>query len=231
MTQSVSITLSNSVVYVSGTVNGKDYTFTLADTTDNGTVWSAVVDRAANDIYAVEVTTIDTFGTASTVSTVIYYGRFNLITDRSANDVALWRELRNKGWGQMTAAERAAWAQPMKGAYNYTDLNRVGAALNYVRNRLVEYGYLPENAFTARTDWRPGEIPVRADLTKYVGYVSTVRAAFARFPTTPPAPKDSGRLNYRDANAIEQIVFDVDLLLTNMVSAWYFSGDLYCGEV
>lgn len=157
--------------------------------------------------------------------------QFNLITDRSANDVALWRELRNKGWGQMTAAERAEWIDPLKGAYNYTDLNRVGAALNYVRDRLVEYGYLPANAFAARVDWQFGEIPTRADLTKYLSYVSIVRASFSRFPTTPPAPENTGRLNYREANDIEQIIYDVGMLITNMVSAWYFSDDLYSGEL
>lgn len=157
--------------------------------------------------------------------------QFGLITDRDANDVARWENLRDKGFAQMTTAERTEWAKPMKGAYNYTDLNRVGAALNYVRSRLVEYSYLPANAFTARVDWAVGEIPTLEDLTKYLGYVSTVRQALAQLPTTPPAPPFAWRLNYRDANDIERIIQDVDMLVTNMVSAWYFSGDLYCGEV
>lgn len=155
----------------------------------------------------------------------------DLVTDRSSNDVARWRELRDKGWTQMTAAERTEWLAPMKGAYNYTDLNRVGAALNYVRDRLADYTYLPRNAFTARVDWTASEIPTRDELTKYLGYVSTVRGAFSRLPTTPAVPADAVRLNYREANDIEQIIFDVDLLLSNMVSAWYFSGDLYSGEL
>ena len=154
-----------------------------------------------------------------------------LITDRSANDVARWKELRNKGWSQMTAAERAEWLAPMKGSYNATDLNRVGAALNYVRNRLVEYAYLPANTVTARADWTVAEIPTREELTKYLGYVSAVRGAFSRLPSTPSVPTDAARLTFREANDIEQIIFDVDLLLTNMVSAWYFSGDLYSGEL
>jgi hypothetical protein len=29
----------------------------------------------------------------------------------------------------MTAAQQAVWSVPMKGAYNYTDLNRVGEAI------------------------------------------------------------------------------------------------------
>lgn len=157
--------------------------------------------------------------------------QFGLITDRAAADVSRWRELRDKGWQNMTEAERNEWLSPMKGAYNAADLNRVGAALNYVRDRLAEYGYLYENAFTARVDWREEEIPTQADLTKYLSYVSVIRAAFARLPTTPLVPTNAARLSYRAANDIEQILIDVDMLLTNMVSAWYFSGELYCGEL
>lgn len=155
--------------------------------------------------------------------------QFNLITDRSANDVALWRDLRNKGWLKMTSAERAKWESHMKGAYNYTDLNRVGAALNYVRDRLAESGFLSASAFSAKVDWTAGDTPTKADLTKYLGHVSTIRGAFAQRPTTPAAP--TGRLTYREANDIEKIILDVDSLLTNMVAARFFSGELYSGEV
>lgn len=231
MTQNISVTLGNTIVYVSGVVNGADYTFSLTDATEVGTVWSAVVARAADDIYNVELTAIDSFGAATTLATVIYYGLRNLITDRSMSDVERWRKLRDKGWEQMTDEERAEWQTSMKGAYNYTDLNRVGAALNFVRDRLVAFRFLPENDFTARTDWAVGEIPTLADLTKYIGYVSTVREAFVHFPTTPAAPKDARWLNHREANDIEQIIIDVNTLLSNMVAAWYFSGDLYSGEL
>ena len=231
MTQNISVTLSGSIVYVSGIVNGKDYTFTLTGTTDAGTVWSAVVDRAEDDIYNVEVTAINSAGNATTFSTVVYYGLLNLITDRSANDVARWRELRNKGWEKMTAVEQSEWRTSMKGAYNSSDLNRVGAALNFVRDRLAEFGYLPAGAFTARVDWNEGEIPTAAEVTNYLSYVSTVRESFVRLPTTPPVPADARRLTYREANDIEQIILDVNTLISNMIAAWYFSGELYCGEL
>lgn len=154
-----------------------------------------------------------------------------LITDRSAADVSRWRELRNKGWGNMTEAERSEWLSPMKGAYNHTDLNRVGAALNYIRDRLSGRGYLPPNAFAARVDWAEGEVPTLEDLTKYIGYVSTVREVSPRFTSTPPAPQSATGLSYQEANDIEQIIFDVDLMLSNMRSLLYYSGDLYSGEL
>ena len=55
-----------------------------------------------------------------------------LITNRTAQDVFRWQELKSKGWENMTAEERAEWtgdpvamstpAAP-RGAYNHTDLN------------------------------------------------------------------------------------------------------------
>ena len=60
-----------------------------------------------------------------------------LITDRTAADVARVHELAVKGYAGMTAAELAEWLAGMKGAYNAVDLNRVGTALNYLRDRLT----------------------------------------------------------------------------------------------
>ena len=63
------------------------------------------------------------------MSTIIY----TLITDRTTADVARVHELAVKGY----AAELAEWLAGMKGAYNDVDLNRVGTALNYLRDRLT----------------------------------------------------------------------------------------------
>ena len=155
----------------------------------------------------------------------------NLITDRTAADVERYLTLRNKGFANLTAAERTEWLSPMKGAYNYTDLNRVGTALNYVRDQLSASGYLRADAFTARTDWRSDEIPTVPAMSAYLGHVSVIREALAQFSTTPAAPTDPDSLDYVAANSIEQILIDVDELITRMRAAAYFSGDLFLGEV
>lgn len=156
-----------------------------------------------------------------------------LITDRTAADVSRWLNLRDKGYAKMTAEEQAEWdAAQMKGAYNPPyDMNRVGAALNYLRDRLAAASYLAADVFTAKADWSVADIPTGADLTKYLGYVSTIREAMARYATTPPTPADNGGLDYQEANNIEQILLDVDKLITNMLAARYFCNELYSGEI
>lgn len=155
----------------------------------------------------------------------------NLITDRTAHDVDRVKILAAKAWQDMTVEERVEWTSPLKGAYNYTDLNRVGAALNYVRDRLSEVGHIEQSAFTAREDWSREEIPTAGEMAYYLQCVSTVRGALAQFSTTPVAPSDPNLLDYNAANDIEQILVDVDELITRMMDASYYSGDLFSGEV
>lgn len=155
----------------------------------------------------------------------------NLITDRTSQDVDRVKTLMAKAWQDMTTEEQAEWLSPLKGAYNYTDLNRVGNALNYVRDRLSASGYLRADAFAARTDWRSAQIPMVSELSEYLGHVSVIREALAQFSTTPAAPTDPDSLDYVAANSIEQILIDVDELITRMRAAAYFSGDLFLGEV
>lgn len=67
-----------------------------------------------------------------------------LITDRTAADVVAVSELVSKiKAGTATDAEIAAFnTAAMKGAYNYTDLNRVTAAMEYLDETLRKYGYV-----------------------------------------------------------------------------------------
>lgn len=156
-----------------------------------------------------------------------------LISDRTIEDVERWRILRNKGYANMTTAEKSEWmAQTMKGAYNHTDLNRVGNALNDLRERLHDAGYITfDTNFVAKTDWNIDDIPTAADLTAYLDAVSIIRGAMARYSYTPVVPANVGSLSYSEANDIEKILSDVDILINNMLTARYFCGEIFSGEV
>lgn len=158
----------------------------------------------------------------------------NMVTDRTLAHYLRWKELRDKGWANMTEAEREEWwngVSVKKGSYGYTDLNRVGAALNYLRERLAVAGYLTGAEFSARENWGVEDVPTADDLTYYLSSVATIRGALATLSTTPAMPPDVCSLDYLGANAIEQILVDVDQLVTNMLAVRYFCGDLYSGEV
>ena len=66
-----------------------------------------------------------------------------LITDRSPSDLELLRDLLSTPMSDWTAEQLAAFNQAAsKGAYNYTDLNRVTACMDYLNERLTALGYV-----------------------------------------------------------------------------------------
>nr|DAU13658.1 MAG TPA: hypothetical protein [Bacteriophage sp.] len=64
----------------------------------------------------------------------------DLITNRTQEDASYAAELAAKGQN-MTEEEWAAYLAGLRGAYNYTDLNRVTEAMEYINDRLSGYGY------------------------------------------------------------------------------------------
>ena len=154
---------------------------------------------------------------------------FNLITDRTQADVDRYMELKTKRLNDMTDAERAEWETFLKGAYNYTDMNRVESAVEYVANRLYENGYIVIPII--KKNWSPTDKPTLNDLKRYMKNIADIRAALSTFETTPEAPTIERKLNFQIANDIEQILIDVDYLISKMMSAYFYSGDLYSGEV
>ncbi len=223
--QIISVSLPAATLYVSGTVNGVAVTWTNTE----GNVWQATADRAADDIYRVELTLIGSTGSSTTASMTLYYGVLNLITDRTQADIDIVRALAAKGWAAMTDAEKAAWTAGLKGAYNAADLNRVGAAVAYVAGRLADAGYHAPVA--PKQDWQMQDIPTLAQMRRYLADISTIRAALAVMQTTPEVPVSMAGLTYTDANSIEQILLDVDALITKLISAYNYSGEIYTGEV
>ena len=229
MAETISVTLSPTVVYVSGNVNGKTYTFTLSNITERGSVWVTDVYRSERDIYAVEITAIDAAGNTTSLSTVIYYGLQYLITDRTSDDVTRWKTLRDKGWAAMTDEEKAEWQTSLKGAYNYVDMNRVEGAVQYIAERMTALGYVisPDTHLV----WSMEDFPTKADMDRYFGNVAALREMIAVYETTPKAPTTAKKFDYRAANDIEQILLDVDGLLTKLTQSWHYVGEVIAGEV
>lgn len=164
--------------------------------------------------------------------TMLIVGGLGLVTNRTKADAdridalnALWV---NGSWTG-TPEELAEWVNDPIGAYNIADLNRVGEVIQYIADRLNGFGFVV--SVSPKTDWAETDSPTAADMERYLKDVRTLRAAFAVLRTTPDAPSDMVRLTYTEANNIEKILEDVDLLLTLTSQAWFYSGDLFSGEV
>ena len=202
-TQVLSVALPSEIIYVSGTVNGTAYTWTLIEG-----AWTATVERAADDTYAVALTAVTAAGTSTNYALTLYYGLLNLITDRTRADVE---------------------NETDKGFYNASDLNRVGAAVEYIAGRFTALGYACP--VTVKKDWLTSDAPTASQLETYRQNIVTLRGQIAVMASTPEVPASMAGLNYVKANNIEQILLDLDALIDKLIKSWCFSGELYAGEV
>ena len=226
-TRTLSVSLPSDALYVSGTVNDVAVTWTHTE----GNTWEAVAARADDDVYRVSLTIINSMGTATTASMTLYYG-LHLITDRTSADVSRTEYLDGKWVGgawRGTTDELSEWMSDLRGAYNASDLNRVGAAVNYVAGRLESCGYRAD--VSPKTDWSMEDIPLPGQAERYLSDIATLRGQFQLLHTTPPVPDSMGGMTHIEANNIEKILEDVDRLLTNSTLAQCYCGELYAGEV
>lgn len=119
-----------------------------------------------------------------------------------------------------------------------SDLNRVCQASNYIVNILRGYGYevdydpiFIQHKESINNIWQREDIPLKSQMDKYLKNISAIREAISVYETTPEPPSSMDNLTWQQANDIEKILFDLDEIITKMEQAWFYSGDLYSGEV
>lgn len=227
--RTVTLNLATNIAYVTGTVNGKDYTFTLQTVHDNYSSWTAEVDRATPDVYYCSITAIDNRGNTATFTTTLYYG-LQLITDRTEEDVVRAQELIREGFSNWTEEEVTEFLNGLKGAYNASDLNRVESAVNYVKDRLAIIGYDALD-FIIKNTWSKNEFLESEDAERYLGMVKKLREQFAMPPETPAVPENMENFTFEEANDIERILEIIDEYITKIEKQFFYSGDLYGGEL
>lgn len=228
MTQTLSVSLASGLLYVSGTVNGAATTWTNTE----GDIWETVCDRAEDDIYRVELEMVESSGITSTAAFTLYYGILQLITDRTQADVEEAKRLIEKlrKGETLTEAESAAYLAGMRGMYNASDMNRVGNAVQYIADRLTAERYGVH--VNPRIGWTMADLVRQADWNAYLDDVRHLRGILTLLPTTPEitdAMYDG--IGYVEANHIEQILMDMDFMITRIILNYVYAGEVFSGEV
>lgn len=171
-----------------------------------GTTYTDTVpDEIALCTYTLTAYNDDGESAAAALTVIL---RLDLITDRTRADVE---------------------NETDKGFYNASDLNRVGAAVEYIAGRFTALGYACP--VTVKKDWLTSGAPTQRQMETYRQNIVTLRGQIAVMQSTPDAPASMAGLNYVKANNIEQILLDLDALIDNITKSWCFSGELYAGEV
>lgn len=107
-----------------------------------------------------------------------------------------------------------------KGAYNYSDLNRVELAVAEI-SRLLGLNV------TTKTDWKPWDVPVQSDMERYLENIKVIREVCPDKDNLPVLPDSLYSMTYATANAIEIILEAA----ADYSQRSYRCGELYCGEV
>lgn len=186
-----------------------------------------------------------------------------LIYDRTQEDVdrvfTLKRKILWEGLGSLSAEERAEYLGGLKGAYNYTDLNRVGEAVRYLAGRftglpvelkayrdekgvaddpLYELPYDPASVVVEpKTDWTVADIPTQAQAKTYLNNLAVLRRQLVLPADTPAVPATLDRLTFTTANEIEYLLWNINAALVAVENDLYDRidrtavGFFYAGEV
>ncbi len=107
-----------------------------------------------------------------------------------------------------------------KGAYNYSDLNRVELAVAEISKR---FGL----DLATKTDWKLWDVPVQSDLARYLANIKAIRDVCPNSNELPTLPPSLYSMTYTTANAIETILATAAAYADRS----YRCGELYCGEV
>ena len=144
-----------------------------------------------------------------------------LITDRTQAHVDRLNTLKKKGWSNLSDSEKNEWyGEAAKGAYNYTDLNRV-------ENAVAEIAKALGMELTTKTNWGLWDVPTQEDMNRYLSNIEAVRNGCPSKNHIPDVPIRMSGLTFAVANRLEEI-----LLLTNRSAETIpRCGEIFCGEV
>lgn len=117
-----------------------------------------------------------------------------------------------------------------KGAYNYTDLNRVENKVKELNTLLQSYNYIDET-LTTKLDWSYSDKFNVSDMQRYLGNIQKIRNAFSTLQSTPLVPTTINYMSYETANNIEKILVDIEKLIYSMKNYFVYSGVANSGQV
>ena len=151
-----------------------------------------------------------------------------MITDRSASDVLLAKNLIKKGFQNMTDDEKNSFLSGLKGAYNYIDVNRIETVIKYFVDTMLqiyeqniqlaqELGvswvsiydvpYNPEDYknIVIKNDWQINDLFTKTDRTDFLNKIVHVLSAIIDIPADINYLTDTNGLilQDRDGNYLE----------------------------
>lgn len=164
-----------------------------------------------------------------------------MIFDRTQADADRWQELISKldsgGWTSLTTAERSEWLTALKGAYNFTDLQRVSRSVDFLAERFVTlishlvesracHGVASDGLFAVPYSeddvvvnpylaWSRSTVVKDSNMKQYLADLRLLRELLTLPTDAPRVPPDMADLTIDEANDIEKLLFMVDVEISH----------------
>lgn len=159
-----------------------------------------------------------------------------MIFDRTQNDVDTAIRLRNEkvkfdpvtmqpiNPDELTQSEIATLE---KGTITYNTLNRIENKQDELKNLFNDMGYW--NTPISNKRWSENGIFNANDFQRIINNTNVLRQAFFVYKDTPNTPPIS--YHYNDINALEKILYDLDVMINDVKSKYKKCGTFKCGEL
>ena len=149
-----------------------------------------------------------------------------MIFDRTQNDVDTAIFLRNtkvKKFEELTESEIVTLE---KGTITFNTLNRIENKQDELKNLFNGMGYW--NTPITNKVWGENDIFNVDDFQRILDNTNILRQAFFVYKNTPNTPPIS--YHYNDINALEKILYDLDVMINDVKSHYRECGTFECGE-
>lgn len=153
---------------------------------------------------------------------------FPVIIDRTEAHVKRIEELNKKHYDNLTPEQKKEWNGVVKGAYNASDMNRVGQAEQYLVEMLHEAGYTVN--VTPKTDWKMEDFPSQSQMTQYRSIAFAINRKLSG-DIYLSVPALFWKLRFDRANNVEMSLLQTYEHYQLMQRGYYYSGELFSGEV
>ena len=149
-----------------------------------------------------------------------------MIFDRTQNDVdtaILLRNTKVKKFEMLTESEIATLE---KGTLTINTLNRIESKQEELKNLLNGMGYW--NTPITNKLWGENDIFNVDEFQRILDNTNALRQAFFIYKDTPNTPPIS--FHYNDINALEKILYDLDVMINDVKSHYRECGTFESGE-
>ena len=150
-----------------------------------------------------------------------------MIFDRTQNDVdtaILLRREKVQTFQRLTEREIATLE---KGTLTINTLNRIESKQEELKNLFNDMGYW--NTSITNKVWGENDIFNVDEFQRILDNTNVLRNAFFVYKDTPKTPNVS--YYWQDINALEKILYDLDVMINDVKSKYKRCGTFRCGEL